>query len=459
MKSNSLTTWISLLAKIGLNAAIIPIVAHKLDLIEANLWLMLITIFSITMVFDFGLTPTISRYVSYALNDKAKIKSPNNINTYTMEDVICVIKVTYNILGLASFLVSLQVMYWLLETKIGKLNQPLDGYYAILFMSIAIGVTLNGGGAIAYLQGKSKIYVYRNIESLATISTIIILLVVVEFFSSLMIVAAIYSAGQIIALSWIGYIARSDQTKLNIENNSYKKIILQEIIGVSWKSGLGIASTYIAIQSIGIIVSLLATPEEGNFFLLAQRIMQAVASLGNVPFYVTLPKLAEAYIQNNRQYIFESTKKTILQSNILTAASLTIIGYCWLNFEKIAPIGFSLRAFEFSSVPWFYLCVALIIERAGAMYLQIYTLSNIVIWHKLNSLSSVVMLAGMPILYKYMGVEGLPASIIISYLLIYLPVSIVKSSLILGSNTGQHLLTTSGFVLLLFIFANSIIIL
>lgn len=455
-KSNTITTWISLLTKLGLNAALIPLIAIRLSPIEANLWLLLLTIISITTVLDFGLTPTLSRFISYAINSHNQKNNAGELDysIFQVKDVIKAIKIAYAILGVTSFVIALIFMRYFLEGHIGKLDQQNEGWIIVLITSITIGITLWGGGSIAYFQGVSQIYVYRNVEIVSSLLTILALLLATYYSLSLLTLTSIYCTGQIIGIVGIKYVAAKMIGNYDQEPAKINKKLLNQVISSSWKSGVGVASTFIAIQSIGIIVSLVATPEEGSFFLLAQRIIQAVSSLGNVPFYVSLPQMAGKYVAGNKSSLYRLSMRKMLLSNIVTGVALTIIGHAWLNQSKILPESIVIETVTFSSEQWFFLCIASIIERIGAMYLQLYTLSNKVIWHKVNSISAAIMIVGMPLLYGWIGVIGLPLSIIIAYSIYYTPISIIKSRDVLTQGLSKHFLVSSGFIFFAFLIFN-----
>mgnify|MGYP000258183738 CR=1 FL=1 len=456
--SNSATSWVSLCLKIIVNTIVIPIVAFGLDVNEANFWLLLVTVYSISLMLDFGLTQTTSRYYSYAAaNKEMQINNNGALLNIDISKILYAAKNIYLIVALLGFLISIVIMYIVLQARIGTLRNPVDGALAMFYIAMASSLTLWGGGSVAYFQGTSKIYIYRNIDSMVSIVTIIVLCAAIRLGWSLSSISFVFLVAQAANV----FVARLllnkeiNKKKLNCGAIIDAKEIFFSILNSSWKSGLGIATTYITIQSVGVIVSTFSSPEEGSFFLLSQRIIQAITSFGSVPFYVSLPLITTIYAEGGKiSIIYNSTRTTIFNAYFLTAVALSIVGVCWLNAGEILPDHFKLQSIKFNYHYWLYMSLACLFERIGAMYLQIYTISNDIIWHKINAVTAFLMLIFMYIFFSAIGVAGLPVAILFAYLFYYVPISIIKSKIVLGAGVLRHVIDSTFYTTCAFLLFN-----
>ena len=72
---------------------------------------------------------------------------------------------------------------------------------------------------------------------------------------------------------------------------------------------------------------------------------------------------------------------------------------------------------------WGMLGLAILVERVGAMHLQLYSTTNHVVWHIANGVSGIIMLTAIPFAYERFGVLGFPLGILIGYVTFYVPYS------------------------------------
>jgi uncharacterized membrane protein YdcZ (DUF606 family) len=68
---------------------------------------------------------------------------------------------------------------------------------------------------------------------------------------------------------------------------------------------------------------------------------------------------------------------------------------------------------------WLLTCCAFFLERLGAMYLQLYSTTNHIVWHIANGVTGTIMLALALLLYPHWGVLAFPAAMLAAYLSFY----------------------------------------
>jgi O-antigen/teichoic acid export membrane protein len=202
----------------------------------------------------------------------------------------------------------------------------------------------------------------------------------------------------------------------------YKKIF-QGTWTSAWRSGAGITMTYGTIQGSGLLLAQFLEPPVLASFLLAQKIIQLASSVAQVPFYTQLPKLARLYAQNDIKGVMSISRAGMAESNWILLIAILFIG---LFSENILYFVHSKTSFVYMPI-WWAMGLAIMLERLGAMYLQIYSLTNDIVWHIANGISGLLMLGFTIIFYNTFGVIGVPLGWAAGYGIFYLPYSIVLS--------------------------------
>jgi|SRR5690606_15643040 len=64
-------------------------------------------------------------------------------------------------------------------------------------------------------------------------------------------------------------------------------------------------------------------------------------------------------------------------------------------------------------------CAAFFAERLGAMYLQLYSTTNHIVWHIANGVTGVLMLVLGSLLYPLIGIAAFPTAMLGAYLGFY----------------------------------------
>lgn len=71
--------------------------------------------------------------------------------------------------------------------------------------------------------------------------------------------------------------------------------------------------------------------------------------------------------------------------------------------------------------------MAFLLERYGAMYLQLYTLTNHIIWHIANGITGVVMITLVVLFHNNLDIYIYPIAMCIAYGLFFVPYVVMKT--------------------------------
>lgn len=162
-------------------------------------------------------------------------------------------------------------------------------------------------------------------------------------------------------------------------------------------------------------------PEQAaTTYFISLQYIRGILTFSQAPFYSKLPTLNQLYQSNSSKLstlALSSSKTVIYLSTAFSSAFAIIIyyhgfGFHFLEFVKHMDLSF-----------WLVISIAFIIERQSAILIQIYSVTNHIIWHKLNfATSSILFLFFILSLEKYQ-IYSLPYAILFAYTLIYLPIS------------------------------------
>ena len=433
--SPTLTTWGSLSTRLLGFSVLLPLILNRLPVAEASLWLLFSTVVGLLTLADFGFAPTFTRAVAYAnassnidaqqLDTTSNIKiSINASPSITLIPVIHTMRYIYDRVGILALLLASTLGSLAMIRPISQMIDPTQGWLAWVAIVVGVASSLRGGMFGAYLQGSENISIYRRWEILiGTLSLATTLIVLLMGYGLLGLVLTTQAGilSNVIINRWLAIqLAPTDAWTKRVRLDS---AVLSNIWSPAWRSGLGVLMTSGSIHGASVIYAQIAPPSHVAAYLLAQRIMQTLTSFANVPFYTRIPTLARLYAQGQIHTIIRIAKIGMQRANWLLVISIIAINFGAIFLLKIVG---SKVAFIDNDV-WLLMGLAFLFERIGAMHLQLYSITNCIVWHIANGVAGLIILVAIPISYNMFGIIGLPMGILMAYGFFYVPYSIKHS--------------------------------
>lgn len=423
--SPTFATWGGLAVRMSGLCIVVPLVLNRFPVEEASIWFLFLTLQALLALVDFGFAPSFVRAVAYA---RARSGAESTVSSGRLPagdtpDVIATMRFVYNWLGVAAFLLIGIAGTLALIVPIARSHDQLAAWGAwglIVAGSVAI---FRNGMYCSYLQGAERIAVYRRWE------------MVIESLSLLASIAALISGAGLFVVVLIGQLAAILGFAVNrLLAHHYapagawhgprkNPVVLNNILSVAWRSGLGILMTFGVVHGSGVVVAQIAPPAEVAGYLLALRLMQAIVNFSYVPFSMRIPTLARLYAEKSHTELLAAARNAMCLTNWTLVAGITTVG---LLVPRVLEALNSGTAFVDLTV-WWILGLAMLVERIGAMHLQLYSTTNHIVWHIANGVSGVLMVLGIPFFYHFFGMLGLPAGILAAYALFYVPFSVRMS--------------------------------
>lgn len=435
-------TWISLLVRLSSLVVILPLVLNRFAPAEVAVWMLFSSIFTMALVLDLGLTPTFSRFFSYALSGVGVERlapfqhgPQHSGRALRAEDpapavsrVFAALRWIYPRLAVGSVTFFSLVGTALLQDTISQCPDPAGMWIAWAGVLVGAYAGIVGNAFSAAMQGMNEVAMQKRLEAILGGAQAISCFAVLAFGGSILELILAYQSWTV-----IGAFANRD---LIVRRFKYLKNVRPErdgeLLGVlwpaAWRSGLGVLMSHGLIQASGLIYSQLVSPHELASYLLALRVVTVVSQLSQAPFYSKLPELARLYAAG------ELAKCVALASRCMKHAQVILVAGV-VTVALLSGTLLNLIGSETSFVPlsqWALIAIAFFAERLGAMHLQLFSVTNHIIWHVANGVTGTLMIALGVSLYPNLGVTALPTAMLIAYSIFYAPYASRASSRALG---------------------------
>lgn len=419
-------SWVSLVARIGGVAFLLPLIITRLTAEEVVVWYIFTTVTSLIIIMDFGFSPTLSRLYGY-VHGGASI---SEIKRGAFSPVLNR-KVAVNLQSLALLRLFSAKSYLILSGSVFvvggaaaalALNSPITnsglgwvGWLGWLIVLTASSIQLYSMRYSVELQGSNRIADVQSRQALTSCLSLISAGLSLFMELSFLCLVISYYTWQVVYF----FVIRSRYYKVvcpAINADKLEEDIVWSAAWPSiWKSGLGLLMSVGLIQSSGIIYAQLAPAAEVASYMISLQLIRALSQFSQVPFYVKLPVYAKQYASGMHQAILKDVPFRMRLSYLIYT----------LGFFFIALYGDDLLSFIGSDIllpsglVWSIMGAAILIERFGAMHIQLYSLTNNIIWHVANGVTGVLMIVIFLLLYPEISVLAFPASMLISYLSFY----------------------------------------
>jgi uncharacterized membrane protein YdcZ (DUF606 family) len=208
-----------------------------------------------------------------------------------------------------------------------------------------------------------------------------------------------------------------------VEDGRFKKFrtiktnkhIIKVVWPNAWRSSLGIIMSYGVVQASGLIYAQLGATSRVATYLIGLRLIQALSSFSQAPFYSKLPILASLRADGA-----VSEQITIAKRGMALSYWTFTIGFVFLGIFGTPLLKLIGSQADFpDSALWGLLGLAIFSERYGAMHIQLYSTTNHIIWHIANGITGAIYLLSSIILYPSVGVYAFPIGMIFGYTFFY----------------------------------------
>ncbi len=431
--SPTFMTWGNLIAKSSNLFILLPIVLSSFSQEDIVVWYLYFTIVSLQLLIDFGFLPTFSRLFSYAYSglniDEIQNVKDNKIakgqpNWISLEYLFVATKKIYAYLSILSFLMAITMGSYLVYEPISKSTDPQNAWLGWLIVITIASLNLYTNSFIALLNGMDKVALVQKWQMISSFFGVVASSIALLVSKSLLLGISIFYFSYLgnFFINMLLVKKYYKRPKVSLDQKLLSNLIKKTIFPTAWKSGLGIAMSLGIIQLSNIIVAKIESALNASSYMVALQIIRAISSFAQAPFYSRLPYFAQLYSKGHIKDLIELSIQRVKYSLIVFIFMFFFIG---IFGSYLLGILDSKTNFVDSTM-WILIGLAFFLERVGAMNLQLYTLSNHIVWHIANGITGIIMIITAFLLYHYFGLYGLPIAMILSYSGFYVPYTTKK---------------------------------
>jgi hypothetical protein len=182
-----------------------------------------------------------------------------------------------------------------------------------------------------------------------------------------------------------------------------------------WRTAVGVLMSHGLVHLSGLLFAQNRDSQAVASYLLAVRLIHTLAVISTAPFYTKLPWLSRLWTEGNRPEMLRLAERGIRLSHITFVIPWVLAGL--LGPTAMQWIG-SQTPFPTVGI-WCLLGTAMIAERYGAMHLQLYSVTNKIVWHIANGVTGTLFILLAVIIYPIQGVIALPLAMACANLSFY----------------------------------------
>jgi O-antigen/teichoic acid export membrane protein len=289
-----------------------------------------------------------------------------------------------------------------LRKPISLTDHTLFGWLSLAVVVIATVINIYGSKYTIFLQGVNKIPQLRRWEtffSLASIITLFIVLQLTDSYFYLILTQQVFTVlsvlrNRMLTNKYHGNIVKTFKQK------KIDKELLLTLFPAAWRSWIGVLMSYGLVQVSGIIVGQSSNTAMTSSYLFTLRILDMIKGFSNAPFYSKIPLMNRLFAENNRSELMRVAERGIFLS--LGVFAVVSVGVALLGNVLLGWIDSNITLSDGPIL--MTLILAFYIERYGALHIQLYSLTNNIIWHIANGVTGVIYILTTLALWSYTNV-------------------------------------------------------
>jgi len=418
------TTWASFGTRFGYALLVVPLALVKLSTAEVGVWLLFRSVIAAQGLASLGFTPTFIRVIAYAYGGSADIgrvserevaqRSDGEPAWGTIAAICLTMRAIYLRISIAALAVLAAAVTWAFYRPIGNLDHPALGWLSWGLVIAVVVIQLAGNTYNAFLQGVNKISLLRRWEGITNLGGIITSLMALILGGGLLGLVIAEQAWRVISVIRNAYLCQRVcyGRYFEIKGRGIDPHVFGVVWPSAWRSGLGTLMSAGVQEASGFLYAQVASPGMLTSYLLALRLMRLLSGICQAPFYSKLPLLARLWAERNHARLVEVSKRGMRLSYWSFVVPFTLGGV--MGDQVLTRLGSNA---EFpDQFLWLALGFALLVERYGAMHLQLYSTTNQIIWHKAAGISGILYMIGSIALLPVMDVYAFPVARLAAYL-------------------------------------------
>jgi len=435
--SATVTSWVSY----GMRAAALPItlplLLTRLTATELNVWYMVATVLSFTVLSDLGFSHTFYRLIAWGMNGATRkdlltadlsnrSEQPAGKPDWSaIESVFSTMLYVYLVLGATLLALLLTGGTIALQPAIDATDQASAIWKIWPLIAISSSIFFVGSVFGVYLQGTNCIAEMRRWDIVIQIPAILTQVLILILNGSLIALLLAQQFWNLIAVARNYWLCKS---VLEGHFRYFNKLkfdtpLFFSALKPSWRAGIGAAASLGGTRLSIILFSRMVSPASSASFLFGMNLMDKLVDFSMVPFYVKIPTFAGLTFRKARSELISRARYAMTLSHLCLVIPGILIGI--FAAPILGAIGSHINFMP--STIWAAFLLAIWTWREGAMHIQLYSTTNHIIWHWANGISSLLMVSIVYFSIKWLNIWAIPIAYLVAYGLVYTPICLFYS--------------------------------
>ena len=402
--------------------AVLPLVLHRFDAATVALWALFSAIASFSSIATSTITITYVRAVAFAivgaesLDDisvgrRGRPGSPPNLPL--LAQIVAGARTSFNVIAAGLFAVLATGGSALVYRIVTATSTPDANWLAWGLVVVGTSAMSFGNTFVGYLEGHNHVALVRRWDAIFALFAAASSLSVLVVNGTLLWLVASTQLWVVLRVVRNQALCRKvEDGRYNALPRTASKPAVRALWPAVWRSFVGVALIVGTNQAGGIFYAQVGEPRMVAMYLLAMRILDVLSLIARAPFTARVPHLVRLYAQGDMHGVVASARPGMRYTYWLFVAGL-------LAGAALGPPIFHLVGSRVPFPPyllWLALGGALMLERFGAMHLQLYSTTNQIIWHKVALGYAFGYVTTILILGGTLNVYAFPVAMFVGYL-------------------------------------------
>ncbi|MDB5037070.1 MAG: rane protein involved in the export of O-antigen and teichoic acid [Bacteriovoracaceae bacterium] len=412
-KSPTLLGWIAIGVRFANVAFIWPLALRAFSEVEVAIWGVFGVVAGLQVIIDNAFSDTFVRIIAYARG------SPGTPLTETSSERLATLSGTmvrtYAALTIIFLFILAVFGTWSVKHSISLYSGNTEGLWIAWLATILGCITIVWANQYAaILVGVNQLALLKRIELFCSIGMVLSTALVFFFKGKLVgfvLTQQFWILIQYGSYSWMGSLEKrkwkQPKHKFRFDSN-----VFLESWPVVWRSWLGVFCSFGAVQISSIIYAHYGSVSSVASYLFAFRIIQLISLTALVPFQVKIPLLAAYYFEKKYSLVVATCRSAMQKSFGSYVFGFLVVGFFGPFFLQIIKAHTDFVDLRL----WGLMGLGFFLERYGGMHIQLYSVTNKIIWHIANPITGLIFISLCWILFPKLGVFAFPTAQIISNL-------------------------------------------
>jgi len=424
-ESPTFTTWGSFLSKSLYAVLLLPVITTVLSPEDITIWLLFNILIGLQNLGDLGFGVTFIRVMSYAMGGASDISGfgkdargprTNGPNYDLLERSDSATKYLLFYTSLAFIILIAISGYFTLKRPISFTIEQSDAWIAFGLILVTTFIRFNGNRYSIFLQGVNHVAMLRRWETIISVLSIFSGFFVALYTRSLLWLIVNQQIWAIVQMLFNRYLCRSilEGRFRRFNQKGLDKELVKSIWPAAWKSWTGVLMSYGVVQASGLVVAQIGTTPTVSAYLFSLKVLDIIKNFSNAPFYSKIPLYNRLFAEGNMNGLMVRIENGMRFSLLAFSVTAIIVGIAGQPLLRLIGSNVTLV----SEWIWIAMIFAYFFDRYGALHLQLYSITNDIVWHIANGVSGLIFITFSFIFTAVagLGVISFPLALIISNL-------------------------------------------